>query len=278
MTANALASQKHHPAQSIPTLALTTGITSTIGMEFHRAFEERGFHSIGFARGKMKAEAKMTQPLVQLDLLDFDAVQACVATLPLSQFQRIIWVHSVGKFAFEANGLPSKDLDQDGIDDEVFHANVTTSMNFLRALIVEMKRQCFSATLQFCLFGSTSADYPTPFWPSFAKSKQLLSTLAQMEITRHAQMDIFGVMAKLSTVDSPTLSCQREIKDVTYFLSAQEVVEKTLPHLLLPQTRWRELNIFKPRQDFNPSWYWDAQKIKERWTSTRKASETATNP
>lgn len=277
MTDNALASQNQNPSQSTPTLTFTTGITSTIGMEFHRAFEERGFHSIGFARGKMNAEAKMTQPLVQLDLLDFDAVQACIAKLPLSRFRRIIWVHSVGKFAFEANGLPLKDLDQDGIDDEVFHANVTTSMNFLRALIMEMKRQCSSATLQFCFFGSTSADYPTPFWPSFAKSKQLLSTLAQMEISRHAQMDIFGVMAKLSTVHSPTMSCHREIKDVSHFLSAQEVVEKTLPHLLLPQTRWRELSIFKPKEDFNPSWYWDPQKIKERWTSTRKASETAAN-
>lgn len=265
MTAIALETNQQNHLQESRTLALTTGITSTIGMEFHHAFEEKGFHSIGFAREKIEAEMKMKHPIVHVDLLNAAAIEEEISKLPLSQFQQIIWVHSVGKFAFEANGLPLKDLDQDGIDDDVFHANVTTSMHFLRALIQKMKRQRCSAALHFCLFGSTSSDYPTPFWPSFTKSKQLLSTLTQMEISQHPQLEIFGIMAKLSTVHTPTISCHREIKDTSHFLSVEEVVEKTLPHLLLPQTRWRELSIFKPKKEFNPSWYWDAQRIKERW-------------
>ncbi|QQR92426.1 MAG: hypothetical protein IPJ89_04715 [Candidatus Iainarchaeum archaeon] len=204
-------------------------------------------------------------------------MQKEIARLPLAQFQQIIWVHSVGAFAFEANGLPAMDLDQDGIDDTIFHANVTTTMHMLHALIERMQQQNIRIPLRFCLFGSTSSDYLTPFWPSFTKSKQLLSALAQMEIARHREMDISGVMAKLSTVQSPSLSCHRELKDVAHFLTAEEVVEKTLPHLLFPQTRWRELSLFKPRADFDPSWYWDPIKIRERWTNARKSLDGTTN-
>lgn len=233
---------------------------------------------MGFARNPGNQAPDSKHSLVQLDLLDRPSVENALSGIALKSFHQVIWVHSVGKFAFEANGLPATDLDHDGIDDDVFHANVTTSMHFLRGLISEMKNQGSHASLHFCLFGSTSSDYPTPFWPSFTKSKQLLSTLAQMEISRHPPIEIHGIMAKLSTVRASKLSCHRKLEDAIHFLSAEEVVEKTMPHLLQPRTHWRELNIFKPHPDFDPTWYWDPQKIKERWALSRKSTGSAANP
>ncbi len=250
-------------------LTLVTGASSDIGTAFLRALSANTT-CIGISR-QPPLTAIPSTVFVSLDLMDKKATRDFFSDVDVDSFNQIVWIHSVGKFRFEPKGVPpERDMDGDGVDDEVFHANVSTFINVIEPLSKRIRQGRKKKTLHFCLFGSMSSDFPTPFWPSFTKSKNQLSTVAQMEMARHSDMEVFGIMVKLSTVKSNHVSCARSLQDMQNWLTPEEVVQKTIPHLLNPQMHWRELNVFKFNPHFDPSWYWNPEKVRERWSVERK--------
>lgn len=226
------------------TIAVVTGAGGEVGKAFLNCFRAEEIE----CRGITHQDA---------NLADAIETENVLGSLDLRAYERIIFVHTVGRFKWEGNGIASGDADGDGIDDEVFESNVLTFKHVVRHLASLEKH------LTICNIGSISDRYGIPWWRSYSQAKNIvreqMQKLAKTETVR-------GISINVSTVQT-TKECQlRPCADQRYWLSPDEMAKKAIPYILRGPTGYLEIDIFKDRPDFDPlEYYLNPVLVKERW-------------
>ncbi len=137
-------------------------------MAFIQELQRRKEHIVAFTRKEAEIDAVETE---RADLLNEGDVAAAFGAIDLSNSDEIYLVHAVGKFKFEGNSADITDLDNDGIDDEVYATNVLTLKNTLKALFAHRPTH---AKIKICAFASVSDKYAIPFWNSYTQSRNII--------------------------------------------------------------------------------------------------------
>lgn len=245
------------------TLAIVTGASWELGHAYMDYFFTKGCRVVGVSNKppSRPVKGRKTKYFV-MDLLNLNATARMVESLSLSSYEKIIWVHAVGKFKFEPKGLPEIDHDQDGIDDEVFHGSYGTFQSLYETMSTHLPSRIHSFT--FGLLGSVSTDYSPFHYSSYTKTMEQLSAYAQIELARDARRVTNGVYIKISSlkVNNPSREFDKKSQ---YLLEPAEVVARSAPYLEHPTSPWRELRILKPDPDFDISWYTNPSRVEERW-------------
>lgn len=197
------------------------------------------------------------------DLLDTNATRAAIAKLPLNDVGEITLIHTVGAFKFEEEGIAEHDADGDGIDDEVYASNVTTFENVVVPLLERLRQEKLSVRLTVCGFGSASDKYGVKYWQSYTRAKNMLREKLR-SLTEESGFDVRSIFVNVSTTDTGNENRLRPLADKTYWLSPQEIVERSVQAIEV-SLQWSEIEIIKPMPGFTPEYYRDSERILKKW-------------
>jgi NADP-dependent 3-hydroxy acid dehydrogenase YdfG len=257
-------------------LVLVSGASGAVGRAYINLLSDmENTHCIAISR----AGAEFDVPNVtqcKADLLDSEATANAVRGISFDGYDEIIFVHSVGRFKYEQHGLPEIDLNNDGIDDEIYATNIETFVNVIKPVMVsliEKRKQGEQVNLGMYGLGSLSDKHSVPCWNSYSKSKNILRSLIYHTIKYYPEF-VRGMMLNVSTVDTERENELRPNADKEFWLKGSEVAEASLPFILNEQVgSWRELDIYKPSPYFKKGYYENLNEIKRRWEEQMKTPE-----
>lgn len=237
-------------------LFLITGASGKLGLSFIEKLKEQDAGVVGISRKELLIEGVETH---KTDLLNREKVDGVFKAIDFKPYKNIYLIHAVGKFKFEKDQQNIIDVDQDGIDDEVYDANVLTLKNALQALLA----QDYPVKIKVCTFASVSDKYDIPFWQSYTKSKNIMRDYLK---ELYEQGFIQALVVNVSTVDTGNENNLRPRADKTYWLDPREVVSAVLPELL-DLSGYKEIDVIKERPGFGESYYLDQEAIIKKWES-----------
>ncbi len=196
------------------------------------------------------------------DLEEAMATREQIQRISLEGVVKILLIHPVGKFKFEANGLPEIDKIEDGIDDEVFTSNVDTFHNIVKPLI-EQRGKHSLVPMKLVAFGSLSDSYSVPWWGSYSKSKLILRP--EMRYLSRMEPQVESLFINLSSVKTSNESRTRPYADTRYWLKPEEVVAKSTHIIEKMQPPYQEIDLFNPSPIYRESYYRDHDKLRKKW-------------
>ncbi|WP_394830817.1 hypothetical protein LVJ94_30340 [Pendulispora rubella] len=241
---------------------VVTGAAAAMGRAYLDHFATLpGWHGVGVTR-RRPPSASPHAFLVGVDLLDADATSRSLQNLAPAAADELVLVHAVGAFAFEADGAPKHDADCDGIDDTVYHSNVTTFVNIATALLELARSSCCRLTL--CAFGSVADKYRVRQWQSYTRSKDLLRNFIRGIIGREGG-NVRGVIVNVSTTDTGNERTLRPYADARYWLTPSEVVTASAPYLMRWRDGWVELDVVNTDHAIAPEEHYAEDRVLARW-------------
>lgn len=196
------------------------------------------------------------------DLEDAIATKEQIQKIPLADITGVIFVHPVGKFKFEPNGLPEIDKTGDNIDDEIFRSNVDTFHNIARSILEQRERHP-NIPVTLAAFGSLSDPYQVPWWGSYTKSKLVLRK--EMRDLSRIEPSVNSVFMNLSSVKTSNENKTRPYADTKYWLSPEEVVERSVRTIENPQQSYSELDLYNPSPNYTGSYYKNFDELRRKW-------------
>ncbi len=194
----------------------------------------------------------------QVDLLDEVATENTLSQVDFSIYGEVVLIHAVGKFKFEKTSSQKIDLNEDGIDDDVYATNVLTLKNTLKGILNHIKQQ---KTLKICVFASVSDKYEIPFWASYTKAKNVLRGYLR-ELSSTSQVD--ALVVNVSSVDTGNENLLRPHADRTYWLQPKQIVLAALPKLL-NLSGYQEIDVLNKKPGFNEKYYLNHEEILKKW-------------
>lgn len=175
----------------------------------------------------------------------------------------VVYIHLPGEFRFEDENHPVIDNDGDGLDDSIFHSNVTTFVNITPALY---KLGNNSEHLRIVAIGSTADLYDVPYWNSFTKAKDILRGLYRKFYGDNEHNNIVSsLFVNVSTTDGEQLEGERPYIDKTYVLRPDEIIKQSVEWILAETSSCIEVNILKSNPEWMDSEYFSLQNIHARW-------------
>ena len=245
-------------------LVIITGTTGKLGAEYLKNFQfNKDYRCLALVRNKsIPLENNVYYRFA--DLFNLEEVRASLSNLDIKPYNEIIFIHPIGMFKFEVQGIPLLDKNKDGIDDEIFLSNVTTFLNVFKILKDKIKKEKNSKIkLTIFAFGSITYNYNIPFWQSYTRSKQYLKRIIMRNI-KEKPFRIRCVFVNVSTVDTGNERNLRPYADRRYWLIPKEIVKISLKYLNC-NNNWTEINIYKNNPKFDPTWYTNHENVLKRW-------------
>jgi short-subunit dehydrogenase len=236
-------------------LFFITGASGKLGLSFISQLKNDGKIVIGLVRKDFEIEGVQ---LFRADLLNENQILTALKNFDFSRFSTINLIHPVGKFKFEKTLVPIIDIDNDGIDDEVYQTNVLTLKSIVKVLL---SRLSSNQKLKVCAFASITDKHNIPFWTSYTKSKNIVrGYLKDLCVQNY----LHALMVNVSTVDTGNENLLRPNADKTYWLDSGEIVSQVLPELVHVSS-YKEIDLFKEKPDFDKNYYLDHEAILKKW-------------
>lgn len=251
-------------------LVIISGATGSLGREYLKHYsKEPGIICYGLTRREEKSPINGVRYLMS-NLENSVATREQIKKIDLNKIAEVSLIHPVGKFKFEANGLPEIDKIKDGIDDEVLTSNVDTFHNIVRPLI-EQRKTYGAFPLKLIAFGSLSDNYHVPWWNSYTKSKLILRQ-EMMELSKRIPL-VKSVFVNLCSVKTSNESKTRPYADTRYWLSTQEVVAKSVQTIANTQQPYSEIDLFNPSPEYYNDYYKNFDKLRNKWLREMKGGK-----
>ncbi|WP_394841515.1 SDR family oxidoreductase [Pendulispora brunnea] len=241
---------------------VVTGAAAAMGRAYLDHFASLpGWRGVGVTR-RRPPSASPHAFLDGVDLLDADVTSRSLQHLAPTAADELVLVHAVGAFAFEADGAPKHDADCDGIDDTVYHSNVTTFVNIATALLELARSSCCRLTL--CAFGSVADKYRVRQWQSYTRSKDLLRGFIR-RVSALMPGSVRGVIVNVSTTDTGNERTLRPYADARYWLTPSDVVTASAPYLTHWHDGWVELDVVNTDHAISPEEHYAEERVLARW-------------
>ncbi|MFA5723695.1 MAG: hypothetical protein WC979_05555 [Candidatus Pacearchaeota archaeon] len=245
-------------------LVIITGVTGKLGAEYLKFFQFKKEYSCFVLARNKSVILKNNSDYHFVDLLKLEEVEKVFSDLNTKSYGEVIFIHPIGMFKFEKQGIPLLDKDLDGIDDEIFSSNVITFLNVFKVLKDKMnKERNFKTKLTIFAFGSITHNYNIPFWQSYTKSKQYLKKIIKQNINEKL-FKIRCIFVNVSTVDTGNERNLRPYADRSYWLTPPEIVKISIKYLK-GNNPWMKISIYKNNPKFDPTWYTNHENVLKRW-------------
>lgn len=232
-------------------VVIISGITSRMGVESKNYFERIGGFDV---YGLTSSKEKVNDSIFFAQLLDYSSIDQAIANVNLDRYEEVYVIHSVGPFLFEdyPESLSYEDIE---VNRDIYSENYDTFVNFYKAVKRHIKKQ----PVTWVAFGSVSDRYNIPFWKSYSVAKNDLRKF--MDSIKGEKSNC--VMINVSSTEKEE---ERPFADKSYWLSCVEVINNSMPYVLLSDVFWIELDIIKPSPNFVLGYYQDHKAIKKKWS------------
>jgi hypothetical protein len=239
------------------TTFIIAGIRSDIGLEYAHFLKQYG-KIYGISRNDTLVEG-----------LEYGHI-TCDLSMPVDpdifkdiSDDQIVYIHLPGEFRFEDENHPIYDNDGDGLDDSIYHSNVTTFENATPALY-NLVKNC--KHLRIVAIGSTADLYDVPYWNSFTRAKDKLRGLFRKFYGDHENDNkVSSLFVNVSTTDGSQLAGERPYIDKTYVLQPIEIVTQSAEFVLATSKSCIEINILKSNPEWMDDDYFELHNIRARW-------------
>jgi hypothetical protein len=237
-------------------LVIVTGVTGDLGRAYDAHYAaDPSVRCVGITR-----QQDHDNPRWKIaNLLDKREVEYAIRGIPLRGIEEIILIHPVGRFKFEDAMHPIVDQNQDGFDDEVCKSNISTFENVVSSIFDRLGGRMLTV----CQFGSISDRYEShiPFWRSYSHAKNVLRERGQ---ALSALPRVKSRFFSLSSVKTSAEQKTRLFADMTYWITPQEVVERSVP-LIESRANYVEAEIFNPDPAYTNNYFLDTDTLYTKW-------------
>jgi len=221
-------------------LVIIAGVNGAIGKAFHRHYKQEDRTTVlGLSRGE-----------------DFKSVD-------LSEITDVVYIHAIGKFKFEPQGVAAIDKDGDGIDDEVYESNVTTLKLAIKYLVTLLGLNNHVQNVAVIAFGSTSDPYKIPYWQSYSRATSKMKEILQNSLGLDSRLK--AVFMNLSSVDTAKERALRPLANTDLWLDPSDVVVETLAAIDHSTDSWHEESVYKKISGYGSKYYKDKKRILKEW-------------
>ena len=195
--------------------------------------------------------------------MDVNKVNDFVKNLSLDGLSRIIYFHSVGIDKFEPKGIPHRDFDNDGIDDDVLKSNYLYFKHLAEPLLDRVSKEGIPTTI--CNIGSISDVFEVPYWQSFYKSKNKVRQFCKSINTEFIKSVFLNVS---STLDETGNKYDRKYADTTYWQTTSELLSKSFDLIENFQTSpssYAEFDFYKHNPSFRKDYFTNLPNLYSLW-------------
>lgn len=215
-------------------IIIVTGISNSIGMEYMRYYSYDDDHMvIGISRTHLCNYGFYNSHEVQIDLLQASQVEsklsAVLADIEWDNIQECIVVHTCGKVKNDELGIHEiEDKDGDGLDDEMYNAQIVTFVNLHQVLVDYLIGRGVYETITITLVGFVSLTdrKKSSIHKSMRAVNNVMRKLFHKLGTDHFNYRTF--VFALSTVATAKEIEYRKFADQTFWLLPAEVRSRTM--------------------------------------------------
>ena len=231
-------------------LVFITGASNIIGEEFSKYYSYCS-DALVFTlwRTPIQHHTSSTKHVL-VDLLQkeqtMEKIISVLKPLKYELIKNVYLLHGAGKSKNELLGVtPIVDLDNDGMDDEMYAAQIDTFDNTYSCIHDFIKLQNKFDDIKFTIVGMWSLldTCDSPIHKSMREINNImrskLQKMAQREPNHHT------IMLSLSTVATSSEKQYRKFADQSYWLSWSEVVDKSIETISHRKNVYEDIPIYK---------------------------------
>lgn len=252
-------------------LLIVAGVASEIGKEYCLEAINRGIECVGTIRNN---DVDINSPLftkVRCDLESEESIHEVFDHLDFSKYENIIYLHTIGEDVFEPRGYP-RIQPLKTIPEEIYRLNVNTYKYLLRYCVTRISKSNSLVEQNDSLIQMKSgfiAGVPDKYAPfvieSFCETKYIIRQYARFFTERYPDW-FSGLCINITSTITPKAVKTRPFANTTFWLTPQEVAEKSVDELLSVGRGYKEIDIIKEDPGFNPAYYESNNLLYEKWS------------
>lgn len=231
-------------------IIIVTGISNVIGKEFMRYYSYTNNIVIGISRTLSCGYGFKNAIELQIDLLDQKMIETKLKkiflNLPWHNIQECVLIHTSGKAKNDALGIHTIiDVNKDGIDDEVYEAQIVTFDNLHEFLVEYLIQKKIFETIKMTIvgFGSLIDDRLSPIHYSMRSVNNIMREKFKLLSKTYAHYR--AIILSASTIATEKEIKYRKYADQTYWLTGAEVVDKSISYIEGGDGGYMDIPIFK---------------------------------
>ncbi len=259
--------------KQIKTIVIVAGAAGEIGTQFCSVLAEKQIETVAVLRN---TPLLLTSPCIQIvrcDLSDARSIEGSFKSINFAQYDRVIFLHTIGVDKYDPRGYPTIQK-MKTIDPDIYDTNVNTFKSPLRYLINILHAVCESGKivqLKVALLGGIPDKYAPFVIEGFCEAKNLCRQYIQSAVGLYPNW-VSGLSINVSSTVTKSALKVRPFADLTYWLTPDEVAQRSVDALLSDEVGFKEIEIFKHSPEFKAGYYKDNEALYTKWSR-----ETGTN-
>lgn len=249
-------------------LVIIAGVAGEIGTEFAKKLVENNIETLGIIRNKSVSE--IDSPLfktVACHLDNPEHVEQVFGQIDLSVFDRVVYLHTIGVDKFDPRGYPHIKT-MKTIDEDIYNTNVNTFkylLKFLGTEIRNIRNSGKNIELKTAIIAGVSDKY-TPFViEGFCEAKFILREYLRLYMERFPSW-FSGLSINITSTITKAALAVRPYADTEFWLTPQEVVEKSLNDLISNNQGYQEIDVIKFSPEYQDDYYENNEKLYTKWS------------
>jgi hypothetical protein len=250
------------------TLVIIAGAAGEIGIEFCKGLAIKGVDCIAVIRNKQLSVDFPSIQSVSCNLDNQYEIEEKFLQVKFENYNHVIFLHTIGVDKFDPRGYPNiKPMDT--IDSDIYNTNVN-SFKYLFRYCARRIRNINLYSGKEIKFKTAIiagvADKHTPFViESFCEVKFILRQYIQSIVQLYPEWASGLSINITSTVTESALKV-RPYADTTYWLTAEDVVNKSIDELLVDTGGYKELDLIKSSPYFTSDYYENDEVLYQKWS------------
>lgn len=245
---------------------IIAGANGEIGKEFINKFLQKN-KILAISKHEISAIIHPNLKQVVVDLTNPKSLEESFLKFDPSDYERIIFIHSIGRDMFENTNYP-KIEPLNTINPAVYASNVNTYKYLAKLLIkkIGVARKTKPVKLKIVMIGSVADKYGLLVMTSFSESKNIIRSYIKDAVKIFPWVS--GLAINVSSTITKSAIEVRPHANTKYWLTPKEVVDRSWKEVLSHSywNRYKEINIYKKDPEFNNEYYFDDKAVFDKWT------------
>lgn len=255
--------------KDLKTLIIIAGVAGEIGTAFAQKTTNYLIDTLGVIRNTSVSINSEKFETIQCLLDDEVHIHDQFREVKIGHYERVIYLHTIGVDKFKPRNYPNV-TKMETIDPEVYDTNVNSFKYLFRYLgkrLYHYNKDNESSILFKTAIIAGTADKYTPFViEDFCEAKFIIREYMRSFVERFPEWFSGLSINVTSTITKSALSV-RPFAKTDYWLTPEEVVEKSYADLISIDKGYRELDLIKHSPDFVEGYYEDKDMLYEKWSA-----------